>query len=110
MNGLKRQAPFKRQLLQISLLTVLNYSSAQACRYQHCIFSCSFSHKRIQINFKNVLECGAVGREKGFEKLNDLRPPKLPSLGSGGSSGQNSTPLIRQQQGEYLAGADARFQ
>jgi hypothetical protein len=49
MNGLKRQAPFKRQLLQIRLLTVLNYSSVQwPAVIKPVSFQGPLSYKRIE--------------------------------------------------------------
>lgn len=56
MNGLKRQAPFKRQLLQIRLLTVLNYSPVQCCRADTVSFRDLFSDQSIKIKFKNLLD------------------------------------------------------
>lgn len=64
MNGLKRQAPFKSQLLQISLLTVLNDGSVRRLAIIKTIFLGPLSHKGMKIQFKNILECGAVGKEK----------------------------------------------
>ena len=64
MNGLKRQAPFKRQLLQISLLTVLNDGSVRRLAIIKTVSFRSLSHKGMKIHFKNILECRAVGKEK----------------------------------------------